>query len=196
MLPPPRSPSAQKRDVSISSGTKASEQADHKGKVTAVSPLDLEGARTSATLLRNHRPIPLLKRPLRNLTPNQPPKTCIRTEKETKHKPRPILGNREPSDRLGEYQGIGSGPEATAILPSWTTLPANNPSLRNVACAHRLVPQIPRLNRAIAANPPKKISTLSQQMVKSLGRLHRFEHFKNAHFAQAARLFAQVGFAS
>lgn len=31
-------------------------------------------------------------------------------------------------------------------------------------------------------------------MAKSLGRRHRSERFKNAHFAQVARLFAQVGF--
>ena len=33
-------------------------------------------------------------------------------------------------------------------------------------------------------------------MIKSLGRRRRFEHFKTSDFAQAARLFAKVGFAS
>ena len=33
-------------------------------------------------------------------------------------------------------------------------------------------------------------------MIKSLGRRHRFEHFRSSDFGQAARLFAKVGFTS
>ena len=116
MIPPPRPPSIRTREVSISSGTDASKQADRKVEVTGVSPPRHRGR-------SDNRNLP--EKPSAKATAHKAHKkhhtesTSVKrsSEKQKRNKPKPILKKREPCNRRG----------APAILSSWETPPQQQP---------------------------------------------------------------------